>query len=114
VDAARKLEVVRLQPGLLDPLLDRVSGAGVIPNCTGRWVLCCITIARDATWSPWPGPSGRPGRSRATHYRIGSPLATHDLIGIYVGGIMWAGLMLRPPALQEAIVLGLKGRPLSG
>ena len=27
--------------------------AGVISNCTGRWVLCCITTARVATWSPW-------------------------------------------------------------
>src|SRR6188768_4017052 len=27
--------------------------ACVISNCTGRWVLCCITTARVATWSPW-------------------------------------------------------------
>ena len=26
--------------------------AGVISNGTGRWVSCCITVARDATWSP--------------------------------------------------------------
>ena len=27
--------------------------AAVISNCTGRWNLCCITIARVATCSPW-------------------------------------------------------------
>jgi hypothetical protein len=52
------------------------------------------------------------GGAVATHYRIGSPLATHVLFGVYVGIIMWAGLALRHPALREAIVPGLKGRLL--
>ena len=42
------------------------------------------------------------GGAVATHYRIGSPLATHVLFGVYVGIAMWAGLVMRYPALLDA------------
>ncbi len=42
------------------------------------------------------------GGAVATHYRVGSPLATHVLFGVYVGVVMWAGLVLRRPALLRA------------
>jgi len=42
------------------------------------------------------------GGAVATHYRIGSPLATHVLFGVYVGIVMWAGLVMRYPALLDA------------
>ncbi|MEW6705570.1 MAG: DoxX family protein [Pseudomonadota bacterium] len=37
------------------------------------------------------------GGAIATHYRIGSPLATHVLFGAYVAIVMWGGLALRYP-----------------
>jgi hypothetical protein len=43
------------------------------------------------------------GGAIATHYRIGSPLATHVLFGVYVAVVMWAGLVLRDPALFAAL-----------
>lgn len=43
------------------------------------------------------------GGAVATHYRIGSPLATHVLFGVYVGVAMWAGLALRQPALRRLL-----------
>jgi hypothetical protein len=43
------------------------------------------------------------GGAVATHYRIGSPLFTHVLFGVYVAAIMWAGLVLRFPAVLSAI-----------
>ena len=42
------------------------------------------------------------GGAVASHYRVGSPLATHVLFGVYVGVLMWAGLLLRHPALLKA------------
>lgn len=42
------------------------------------------------------------GGAVATHYRVGSPLATHVLFGVYVGLVMWAGLALRYPTLFKA------------
>ena len=42
------------------------------------------------------------GGAVATHYRIGSPLFTHVLFGVYVAVVMWTGLALRNPALLAA------------
>ena len=39
------------------------------------------------------------GGAVATHYRVGSPLATHVLFGVYVAVVMWAGLGLQYPTL---------------
>ena len=50
------------------------------------------------------------GGAVATHYRIGSPLATHVLFGVYVGVAMWAGLALRRPTLFKAVFTGPGGR----
>lgn len=42
------------------------------------------------------------GGAIATHYRIGSPLATHVLFGFYVAAVMWGGLVLRYPGVFAA------------
>jgi hypothetical protein len=44
------------------------------------------------------------GGAVAAHYRIGSPLFTHVLFGVYIAAIMWTGLVLRFPALLPAIL----------
>ena len=51
------------------------------------------------------------GGAVATHYRVGSPLATHVLFGVYVGLVMWAGLVLRDPALFRAAFAKPGSRP---
>ena len=43
------------------------------------------------------------GGAIATHARIGSPLPTHTLFGVYVGVCTWAVLWLRVPALRALI-----------
>ncbi len=43
------------------------------------------------------------GGAVATHARIGSPLLSHTLFGVYVGIIAWAGLWLREPRLRALI-----------
>ena len=40
------------------------------------------------------------GGAVATHLRLGHPLFTHVLFGVYVGVLMWGGLVLREPALR--------------
>ncbi len=40
------------------------------------------------------------GGAVAAHVRLGSPLFTHVLFGVYVGILMWAGLLLRHPGLR--------------
>lgn len=40
------------------------------------------------------------GGAIASHWRAGSPLASHTLFGVYLGLFMWAALWLREPAVR--------------
>ena len=44
--------------------------------------------------------TGLLGGAMATHLRVGSPLLSHSLFGIYLALFMWGGLWLRSPALR--------------
>jgi len=49
--------------------------------------------------------TGYLGGAVATHARIGSPILTHTLFGVYVGILMWGGLYLRDPRLHAILPL---------
>ena len=49
--------------------------------------------------------TGYLGGAIATHARIGSPLFTHMLFGVYLGVLLWAGLYLRDPRLRALLPL---------
>jgi hypothetical protein len=40
------------------------------------------------------------GGAVATHVRIGSPLFTHILFGVYLSVLLWGGLFLRDARLR--------------
>lgn len=48
------------------------------------------------------------GGAVAAHVRIGNPLFSHTLFGVYLGVILWAGLWLRMPRLR-ALLAGSGG-----
>jgi hypothetical protein len=45
------------------------------------------------------------GGAVASHLRIGSPLFSHVLFGVYLGLFAWGGLFLREPRLRALIPL---------
>ena len=45
------------------------------------------------------------GGAVATHLRIGSPLVSHTLFGVYLGLLMWGGLFFRDAGLRALIPL---------
>ena len=45
------------------------------------------------------------GGAIATQFRVGNPLFSHELFGIYLGLLMWGGLWLRDPALRKLFPL---------
>ena len=47
--------------------------------------------------------TGYLGGAIASHLRIGSPLFTHTLFGLYLGLMVWGGLWLRDRNLQSMI-----------
>ena len=52
--------------------------------------------------------TGLLGGAMATHIRVGSPLFTHELFGIYLALFMWGGLWLRSPALRSVFPIKTK------
>jgi len=49
--------------------------------------------------------TGYLGGAVATHVRVGSPIFSHALFGVYLGVIVWGGLWLRDPRLRALIPL---------
>ena len=49
------------------------------------------------------------GGAIASHLRHGDPVLSHDLFGVYLGVIMWAGLWLCDPALRAVFPLRRAG-----
>jgi len=47
--------------------------------------------------------TGYLGGAIATHLRVGDPLFTHVLFGVYVGVLLWLGLYLRDDRLRLLI-----------
>ncbi|BCW88711.1 hypothetical protein sos41_18530 [Alphaproteobacteria bacterium SO-S41] len=47
------------------------------------------------------------GGAVATHVRIGNPLFSHVLFGVYLDVAMWAGLFLRSPRLRSVMLSGV-------
>ncbi len=47
--------------------------------------------------------TGYLGGAVATHVRIGSPLFTHILFGVYLAVMLWGGLWLRNPLLRAIL-----------
>jgi uncharacterized membrane protein YphA (DoxX/SURF4 family) len=49
--------------------------------------------------------TGYMGGAMATHLRVGSPLFSHTLFGLYLGLMIWGGLYLRNERLRALIPL---------
>jgi TRAP-type C4-dicarboxylate transport system permease small subunit len=49
--------------------------------------------------------TGYMGGAMATHLRVGSPLFSHTLFGLYLGLMIWGGLYLRDERLRALIPL---------
>lgn len=47
--------------------------------------------------------TGYMGGAVATHVRIGSPLFSHVLFGVYLGLLAWGGLYLRDPRIRAIL-----------
>lgn len=53
------------------------------------------------------------GGAVATQLRAGSPLLTHTLFSVYLGAVMWGGLLLREPRLRALLPLSREGLGLA-
>jgi len=99
---------IKLPP--LQPVIDTMPQLGW-PVEMARW-LGVLTHACTALYA-WPRTAvlgailltAYLGGAVATHVRIGSPLFSHILFGVYLGLFAWGGLWLRDPRLRALIPL---------
>lgn len=69
-----------------------------------------VTLACTALYA-WPRTAllgavlltGLFGGAIATHLRIGSPLFSHTLFGVYLGVVVWGGLWLRDERVRRVM-----------
>ncbi len=99
MDAGMKLAAV--QPVLEAGQQIGFPGAAMARKLGALLLVCTLLYV-------WPRTSllgailvtGFLGGAVATHVRLGNPLFSHVLFGVYVGVLMWGGLLLREPRLR--------------
>ena len=82
----------------LDPVTIRTLGVLlIVPTLLYLWPRTALLGAILLT--------GYLGGAIATHMRIGSPLLSHTLFGVYLAVMVWGGLWLRSPAPRALLPL---------
>lgn len=100
MDAAGKLFVPAMMiansPPLglpADPAFHQMLG-GILAICTILYAVRSTSVLGAVLLT------GYLGGAVATHLRVGSPLFGFTLFGVYLGVLVWGGLLLRTPALR--------------
>ena len=94
----------------LDPVIDAMRDLGwPVDPATSRALAALMLIFTALYAFPLTSVLGAIlitaylGGAVATHVRIGSPLLTHTLFGVYLGILTWLGLWLRNPQLRAVL-----------
>lgn len=105
MDAVMKL----IQPQVV---INSTRGIGWPADAMTLSVLGCLLLASTGLYL-FPRAAvlgailltGYLGGAVASHARVGSPLFTHDLFGVYLGLFVWGGLWMRDPRIRALIPL---------
>lgn len=103
MDAGMKLAVAQ-------PVIDTTATLGW-PVDAGTLRLLGLLLLVPTLLYAWPRTAplgavlltGYLGGAVATHLRIGSPLFSHILFGVYLGAIVWTGLWLRDERVRTLL-----------
>ncbi len=101
---------IKLVP--IQPVTDSLKELGYPASDSFARLLGVIVLVGTALYA-WPRTAafgaivltGLFGGAIASHLRLGDPLFSHTLFGVYIGVLMWAGLWFRDPALRALIPL---------
>jgi hypothetical protein len=99
---------IKLVP--LQVVIDTVIPLGW-PTDAGTWRALGIVLIISALLYAYPRTAllgailitAYLGGAVATHVRVGSPLFSHVLFGVYLGLVLWAGLWLRDPRIRALL-----------
>ena len=96
----------------IQPVTDSLKELGYPTSDSFARLLGVIVLAGTALYA-WPRTAalgaivltGLFGGAIASHLRLGDPLFSHTLFGVYLGVLMWGGLWFRDPALRALLPL---------
>ncbi|CAN5298298.1 DoxX family protein [soil metagenome] len=96
----------------IQPVTDSLKELGYPASDSFARLLGVIVLVGTALHA-WPRTAvlgailltGLFGGAIASHLRLGDPLFSHTLFGVYLGVLMWGGLWLRDPALRALMPL---------
>ena len=102
--------IIKMVP--IQPVTDSLKELGYPTSDSFARLLGIIVLAGTALYA-WPRTAalgaivltGLFGGAIASHLRLGDPLVSHTLFGVYLGLLMWGGLWLRDPALRALLPL---------
>ena len=101
------IKLIPIQP-VIDTMVQLgYPGTAGIARGLGVVTLACVVLYA------WPRTAvlgailmtGLLGGAIATHLRVGSPIFSHLLFGLYLGLLAWGGLYLRDPRLRALMPL---------
>lgn len=101
---------IKLVP--IQPVTDSLKELGYPASDAFARLLGVVTLACTAFYA-WPRTAvlgailltGLMGGAIASHLRLGDPLFTHTLFGVYLGLVVWGGLWLRDQRVRRIIPL---------
>ena len=101
---------IKLVP--IQPVTDSLRELGYPASESFSRFLGVVTLACTALYA-WPRTAllgavlltGLMGGAIASHLRLGEPLFTHTLFGVYLGLFLWAGLWLRDERVRRVMPL---------
>jgi len=96
----------------IQPVTDSLKELGYPTSDSFARLLGIIVLIGTALYA-WPRTAvlgailltGLFGGAIASHLRLGDPLFSHTLFGVYLGVLMWGGLWLRDPDLSALLPL---------
>jgi len=96
----------------IQPVTDSLKELGYPSSDSFARLLGIIVLAGTSLYA-WPRTAalgaivltGLFGGAIASHLRLGDPLFSHTLFGVYLGVLMWGGLWFRDPALRALLPL---------
>jgi DoxX-like family len=101
----------------LQPVIDSMSSLGFVSTPAlarglGFLLLICTLIYAIPKTAALGAVllTGYLGGAIAIHVRAGSPLFTHTLFGVYVGALLWTGLLLRNRKILDSLLLDVNAR----
>jgi hypothetical protein len=105
---------IKLVP--IQPVIDSLRELGYPPTESLARFLGVLTLGCTVLYA-WPRTAllgavlltGLMGGAIASHMRLGDPLLTHTLFGVWLGLFLWVGLWLRDPQLRRLMPFARSG-----